>query len=119
MLYSEYKTTFTTAFVEFNQRLIEARSNFIDYEILKDEQILRTFVIDIFALRKIYDKSYESDMHTEFLQPKVEIIYDLVQHNIEDVRNGDSEVCNVVSRLIEEMFKYCKAISKPVGTSLN
>lgn len=115
MLFSKYSTLFTTAFVEFNQRLINARSNFMDYEILTDEEIFKDFVIDIFALRKIYAKSYESDIHTDFLQPKVEIIYDLLQNNIEDVRNGST----LVVRLIEEMFNYCKAISKPIGTSLN
>ena len=115
MLFTDYQTTFTTAFEEFNQRLMNARSNFIDYEILTDEEIFKDFVIDIFALRKIYAKSYESDIHTDFLQPKVEIIYDLLQNNIEDVRDGSP----LVSRLIEQMFYYCKSVIKPIESPLN
>lgn len=115
MLFTDYQTTFTTAFEEFNQRLINARTNFIDYEILKNEEIFRDFIIDIFALRKIYAKSYESDIHTDFLQPKVEIIYDLLQNDIEDVRN----VSPIVSQLIEQMFNYCKSIINPIESPLN
>lgn len=115
MLFSKYSTLFTTAFVEFNQRLINARSNFMDYEILTDEEIFKDFVIDIFALRKIYGKIYEEDMHAEILQPKVEIIYDLLQNNIEDVRKGSQ----LVGRLIEEMFYYCKSITETIESPLN
>lgn len=115
MLFTDYQNTFTTAFEEFNQRLINVRSNYMDYEILRDEEIFKDFIIDIFALRKIYAKSYESDMHTDFLQPKVEIIYDLIQNNIEDVRD-DSQL---VGRLIEDMFYYCKSITNLIASPLN
>jgi hypothetical protein len=106
MLYTDYQTTFTTAFVEFNQRLSKVRMNFIDFEILKTEDCFQDFVLETLALRKIYDKSYEKDVHFDYLQPKVEFIYDLLQHNIEDVRNQMDYAMELTSRLIELMHNY-------------
>lgn len=106
MLFSDYSSLYTTAFVEFNQRLPFAKSNFMYHKISKHETFFRGFVMDIFALRKIYAKTYAEDMHTEILQPKVEIIYDLLQNDTESVRNGSS----LVAKLIEEMFSYCESV---------
>jgi hypothetical protein len=106
MLYTDYQTTFTTAFVEFNQRLTNSRTAFINFEILKNEEILRDFLVETFALRRIYEKDYETDMHTGFLQPKVEVIYNLIQDNIEDIRTFKPSVWNEISRLQEQMYYY-------------
>ena len=106
MLYTDYQTTFTTAFVEFNRRLNNSRMAFIDFEILKDEEILKDFLLETFALRRIYEKDFESDIHTDFLQPKVEIIYNFIQDNIEDIRNFKPSVWNEISRLQEQMYYY-------------
>jgi hypothetical protein len=106
MLFTDYKTTFTTAFVELNQRLNKSRMAFIDFEILKEEYLLREFVAETFAMRKIYEKIYESDIHTDFLQPKVEIIYDLIQNNIEDIRNFNPSVWNKIAANQEAMNSY-------------
>jgi hypothetical protein len=106
MLYTDYQATFTTAFVEFNQRLDNSRTSFIDYEILRDEEILKDFLSEFFALRKIYNKLYEKDMHTDFLQPKVEIIYELIQNNIEDIRNCKPSVWDQILMIQERMYNY-------------
>jgi hypothetical protein len=110
MLYTDYQATFTTAFVEFNQRLDNSRTSFIDYEILRDEEILKDFVSEFFAVRKVYNNLYEKDIHTDFLQPKVEIIYELIQNNIEDIRNCETQVWRTITNLIEKQFNYVKQI---------
>lgn len=106
MLFTDYQKTFTTAFEEFNLRLFKAKTDLVDYDILKDEAILLDFVSGIFSLRKVYNKLYESDIHTDFLQPKVEIIYDLIQDKIEDIRNRDAKTIYEIDKLISEMIKY-------------
>jgi translation elongation factor EF-G len=108
MLYTDYQTTFTTAFVEFRETLTESRMAFIDFEISKEEEYFQDFVLQTIKLRRIYEKVFESDMHTDFLQPKVETIYDLIQDNVEAVRNFEPKVTNKISRLQEEMHYYLK-----------
>jgi hypothetical protein len=106
MLYTDYQTTFTTAFVEFRETLTESRMAFIDFEILRQEEYFQDFVLQTIKLRRIYEKVFESDMHTDFLQPKVEIIYNLIQDKIEALRNFEPKVTNEVSRLQEQMNYY-------------
>lgn len=106
MLYTDYQTTFTTAFVEFKETLTESRMAFIDYEILRQEEYFQDFVLQTIKLRKIYEKLHEADIHTDFLQPKVEVIYDLIQDNVEALRNFEPKVTNQICRLQEEMWYY-------------
>jgi hypothetical protein len=79
---------------------------FIDFEILRDEAYFRDFVSETLALRKIYEKDYESDIHTDFLQPKVEIIYNLIQDNVEDIRNFNPLIWNQIAKIQEQMYAY-------------
>lgn len=106
MLFSEYSTTYTTAFVEFNQRLSDAKQNYEKYNSLSKELILRDFVNSVFKLRKLYARFYEEDMHTDYLQPKVELIYDTIQHDFELVRTNDQDVRKEIQRLLDLMTKY-------------
>jgi hypothetical protein len=103
---TQKQTVFSTSFVAFNQRLLIARSNFIDFEILRNEQSLGEFILSFFELRKVYSFNYGSDMHAYFLQPKVEAIYDLLQNDIEAVRNIDSQPFAQIMTLLEDCFKY-------------
>lgn len=112
MLYTDYQATFTTAFVEFNQRLDKSRTSFIDFEILRSESLLKDFVSELFAVRKVYNNLYEKDMHTDFLQPKVEIIYELIQDNIEDIRNMDAKVYSKIITQIEGCWNYIRRINE-------
>jgi hypothetical protein len=106
MTYTQKQTVFSTSFVAFNRRLLTSRSYFIDYEILRNEESLGDFILSIFDLRKVYTKNYVSDMHIDFLQPKVEAIYDLLQNDIEAVRNIDSQPFAQIMTLLEDCFKY-------------
>lgn len=101
-----------TAFTQFNHRLNKSRMAFIDYEILRDESILREFILETFALRKIYEKVFERDIHGQFLQPKVQKIYELIQNNIEDVRNLEPMVWTQISILQEQVNNYVVKINQ-------
>lgn len=101
-----------TDFAQFNQRLHKSRMAFIDYEILREEYLLKEFLLETLALRKIYEKVSEKDVHGKFLQPKVELIYELIQKNIEDVRNTKPMVWCQISKLQEDINNYVKNINQ-------
>jgi hypothetical protein len=101
-----------TAFTKFNQRLHKSRMAFIDYEILRDESILKEFILESFALRKIYEKVSKRDIHGQFLQPKVQNIFELIQKNIEDVRNLEPMVWNQISIIQEQLNNYVVKINQ-------
>jgi len=107
-----------TTFAQFNQRLHNSRMAFIDYEILREEYLLKELLLETFALRKIYEKVSKRDVHSKFLQPKVEQIYELIQNNIEDVRNIKPMVWCQISKLQEEMYNYVNNYVKTINKAL-
>jgi len=107
MLYTNYQATFTDLFVDFNNRfdnLTDSWCKIIDLE--AETMDFNDFIINLGSIHRMF-KKFPSDLHSEFLQPKVEILYDYLINEVKDITTLSSVEMKFMDTTIEIIEKYC------------